>query len=180
MSFRFVEPWHAFLPRDGGHVLGFMGSGGKTSLQLLVAEVYGAEDIPTVLTTTTRCEVLPDLAAYTWTALQEVATADLPRRLYVHNGEAEPGKWAGLTPEEVDDLGALLPERIILAEVDGAAKQPLKLHRPGEPIWPRRTSLAFVVMGVGPVGGQIGKAVHRWGKVPFAPFADLKDYTVLE
>ena len=180
MTFGFADPWHVFLPREGGHVVGFMGSGGKTSLQRVVAEVYAAENIPTLLTTTTRCEVLPDLPALTWSALQEADPGSLPEQLYVHSGEGEPGKWAGLTAAQVDSLGARFPERIVLAEVDGAAKYPLKLHRDGEPVWPRRTSLAVVVMGVGAVGGQAGQKIHRWTTVPFAAFAGLPDYTVLE
>ena len=67
-----------------------------------------------------------------------------------------------------------------MAEVDGAAKRPVKCHRPGEPVWPQRTSLAFVVMGIGAVGGRIEAAVHRWAAVPFAPLTGLKDYALLE
>ncbi len=180
MSFDFVDPWHAFLPRDGGHVVAFMGSGGKTSLQQVISELYTEEDVPTVLTTTTRCEVLKGLPAVTWDDLQDTAPADLPSPVYVHNGEIEPGKWGGLTGTQVDELGRLLPDRIVLVEVDGAAKHPLKFFRPGEPVWPTRTSLALVVMGVAAVGGPVAEKIHRWGDVQFAPLAGLKDYAVLE
>ncbi len=180
MSFGFADPWHVFLPRDGGHVVSFMGSGGKTSLQQVVADVYGAESIPTLLTTTTRCEVLPDLPAMTWSELETADQTALPEKLYVHNGENEPGKWAGLSAEQVDTLGTLFPGRIVLVEVDGAEKSPLKLYKSGEPVWPSRTSLAVVVMGVGAVGGQAGEYIHRWGRCDFAPFAGLPEYTVLE
>ncbi len=180
MSFGFVDPWHLFLPRDKGHVLSFMGSGGKTSLLQFVAEVYAGEGIPTVLTTTTRCEVLPELRALTWAELQGTDVKTLPLRVYVHGGEIEPGKWGGLSAAQVDALGGLLPERIVLAEVDGAAKHPLKFYRADEPVWPGRTSLAVVVMGIGAVGGKVGAAVHRWGQMTFPPLAGLKDYSVLE
>ena len=80
MSFGFADPWHVFLPRDGGHVVSFMGSGGKTSLQQVVADVYGAESIPTLLTTTTRCEVLPDLPAMTWSGLETADQTALPEQ----------------------------------------------------------------------------------------------------
>jgi len=180
VSFGFVDPWHSFLPRDGGHVLGFMGSGGKTSLLRAIAEFYADQDTPTVLTTTTRSEILPGLTAYTWAELQVADLQTLPTVFYVHGGEIEPGKWGGLAADQVDALGGLLPDRVVLVEVDGAAKQPLKFYRPGEPVWPSRTSLAFVVMGVGAVGGRISAAVHRWGRVPFTPLADIKDYALLE
>lgn len=180
MSFGFIDPWHAFLPRDGGHVLGFMGSGGKTSLQLLIAEIYGVENLPVVLTTTTRCEILPDMAAVSWDELSHLDSEALPACVYVHGGEVEPGKWGGLTLAQVDDLGGIFPDRIVLVEVDGAAKHPLKIHRSGEPVWPTRTSLALVVIGVSAVGGPVGEKVHRWQKVPFAPLDSLKDYDLLD
>ncbi len=180
MSFGFADPWHAFLPREGGHVVGFMGSGGKTSLQRAVAEVYVAEGVPTLLTNTTRCEVLPEVVSLELSALVEADPDNLPASFYVHNGEVEPGKWAGLSPQQVDDLGARFADRVLLVEVDGAAKFPLKLHRPGEPVWPARTSLALMVMGVAAVGGQAGKRVHRWGQIPFPSWDGLPDHTVLE
>jgi len=180
VSFGFVDPWHLFLPREGGHILAFMGSGGKTTLMRTVADVYKREGYRTVLTTTTRCEVLAGLTALSWSELQRADANDLPAQIFVHTGEAEPGKWQGLAPDQVDQLGGILPTHVVLAEVDGAAKFPLKLYRKGEPAWPARTSLVFVVMGVGAVGGQIGKKVHRWGRIEFPPWAELAGYTVLE
>ena len=180
MSFSFVEPWHLFLPRDGGHVVAFMGSGGKTTLLQAAAAACAAAGGAAILTTTTRCEVLPGVAAVSWDELVSSGAAALPPVVYVHAGEAEPGKWAGLTPEQVDELGGLVPDRVVLVEVDGAAGLPLKLHRPGEPVWPGRTSLAVVVMGVGAVGSKAGGAVHRLGRVSLPPLADLRDHTVLE
>ena len=180
MSFGFVEPWHAFLPRDGGHVLSFMGSGGKTSLQQVVADVYAAESQPTVLTTTTRCEVLPNLPNLTWQEWQATDAASLPDYVYIHGGETEPGKWDGLTAEQVDRLSEALPDRILLVEVDGAAKHPLKFYREGEPVWPGRTSLALVVMGVAAVGGPIDSKIHRWGRIAFEPLQGLTDYALME
>lgn len=180
MSFGFVDPWHAFLPREGGHVIAFMGSGGKTTLMQTVAAIYEQAGIETVLTTTTRCEVLPSLPALRWGDLEHEDATALPAHFFVHDGEVEPGKWRGLVAEQVDRLGGLLPERVVLAEVDGAAKHPLKLYRAGEPVWPERTSLAVMVMGVDAVGGPIGQKVHRWGSIDFAPLAGLADHSLLD
>jgi probable selenium-dependent hydroxylase accessory protein YqeC len=179
MSFGFIEPWHLLLPREGGHLLGFMGSGGKTSLLLAAAAVYANDGVPTVLTTTTRCEVLPGMPQFSWAEMQAVAADDLPATFFLHDGLAAPGKWRGLAPEQVDALGGLLPERVVLAEVDGAAKLPLKLHRADEPVWPGRTSLAFVVMGVGAVGGRADQCVHRWGRGAQDWLVGLPGHTVL-
>ena len=61
MNFSFVDPWHSFLPREGGHVVALSGSGGKTALQRTLGEFYRAEGVPVVLTCTTRiiCNALP-------------------------------------------------------------------------------------------------------------------------
>ena len=58
MKFSFVDPWHGFLPREGGHVFALSGSGGKTSLMRALADWYAREGLPLVLTTTTRTEPL--------------------------------------------------------------------------------------------------------------------------
>jgi probable selenium-dependent hydroxylase accessory protein YqeC len=180
VSFGFLDPWHVFLPRDGGHVLSFMGSGGKTTLMQEVAGVYATQGIGTVLTTTTRSEVLADLEALTWEQLRAATPDTVPAPVFIHAGQGADGKWRGLTAAQVDALGGLLPERVVLAEVDGAAKHPLKLHRQDEPVWPERTSLAFVVMGVGAVGGRPDAAVHRWGRLSSPVLGELADHGPLE
>ena len=58
---------------------------------------------------------------------------------------------------------------VVVVEVDGAAKRPFKYYRAGEPVWPARTSLAVVVMGVGGVGERAGDVVYRLGR------ADARD-----
>ena len=180
MNFTFVDPWHLFLPREAGHVISLMGSGGKTTLMRIMAEVLRAEGIPVVLTTTTRSEPLADLPTVLYEDLLSVDHLGLPDVFFVHAGTAEEDKWAGLSPEEVDELGGLLPDRVVLAEVDGAAKLPLKLHREDEPIWPGRTSLGIVVMGAGAVGSKTGEVLHRFGRIPGPLPGDLQDWTVWE
>jgi probable selenium-dependent hydroxylase accessory protein YqeC len=178
LNFSFLDPWHLFLPREGGHLIAFMGSGGKTSLLLAFAGVYQAEGIPTILTCTTRSEPLPGVP------VRDLADLDsdhsLPASFFLRDGQTEDGKWQGLAPEAVDGLGRAFPDRVVLSEVDGSAKRPLKIHRPGEPVWPRRTSLAVLVMGAAAVGGFAEQNVHRLGRQVFAPLADLKQGSVLE
>ncbi len=170
-GFRFLDPWHAFLPLESGHVIGLCGGGGKTSLLRDLAARYGRAGLPVVVTTTTRCEVLD------WPELREAeagtATAavepDPTRPLFVHRGRTTDGKWAGLEPEEVDALGEALPGAVLLVETDGSAGKPLKLHRPDEPRWPGRTSLALVVMGLGAVGRPVADVLHRHGRLEPPP-----------
>lgn len=180
MNFGFVDPWHLFLPREAGHVISLMGSGGKTSLLVSLAEVCRADAMPVVLTTTTRSEPVFGVESVEFSALDKLAKDEFPEVFFLHDGMTADGKWAGLAPEAVDQLGGLFPERIILAEVDGAAKMPVKLHRPGEPVWPGRTSLAIIVMGTAAVGSATEKILHRFGRTKWPPLQDLEPWTVWE
>lgn len=180
MSFAFLDRWHSFLPRGGGHVVAFAGSGGKTSLMRAVAAVLATEGLTTVLTTTTNCEELTGVPALSWAEYQAREPGMVATGTFIHSGRGEPGKWGGLSAGQVDVLSEEIAGAVVLVEVDGAAKHPLKLYRLGEPVWPERTSLVIVAMGVAAVGGQAAAGVHRWGEIDWPPFAGLPDYTVLE
>jgi probable selenium-dependent hydroxylase accessory protein YqeC len=180
VNFGFVDPWHLFLPREAGHVVSLMGSGGKTSLLVSLAEVCRTSELPVVLTTTTLSEPVAGVEAVEVSSLENLETDDLPEVFFLHGGMTADGKWAGLEPGAVDDLGGLFPDRIVLVEVDGAAKMPVKLHRSGEPVWPGRTSLAIIVMGTSAVGSPTEKVVHRFGRQEWLPLQDLEPWTVWE
>ncbi len=180
LNFGFVDPWQRFLPREAGHVISVMGSGGKTSLLRVLADFYGENSLPVVMTTTTRSEPLPDLEAIELSDLAARSRASLPDVFFLHAGILPDGKWSGLSPDEVDGLGGILSDRIVLAEVDGAAKLPLKLHRRGEPAWPARTSLGIVVMGTAAVGSKTEDVLHRFGRLDWLPLEGLQPWTVWE
>ncbi len=169
MDYQFFEPWHLFLPREAGHVVALFGGGGKTSLLGAMAAVYREEGRPVVLTTTTRTEppAWPDLVALEWQDL--IGGAARPPAageplLFVRDGTHPDGKWRGLSAAAVDGLEAQLPGRVILVEADGSAGLPVKLHAPGEPVWPHRTSLAVAVMGLSAIGRPLGEVLHRQGR----------------
>ncbi len=157
MGFAFIEPWHAFLPREPGHVVAVCGSGGKTTLLAEVARVWAAEGLSAVATTTTRTAPVPGFTG----VVREAASGAPPAgtSLFLHAGAAPDGKWQGLSADQVDALAGL-----VVVEVDGAAGLPFKYYRPGEPVWPARTSLALVVMGVGGIGETAARVVHRLGR----------------
>lgn len=162
MQFDFLDPWDVFLPRDPGHVVAVSGSGGKSTLVGAIARLWAAEGRPALATTTTRTEPLADFVPATTDAAARSLPAGLP--VFRHDGVRPDGKWQGLSPDKVDRLEESLPGRLVVAEVDGAAKRPFKYYRVGEPAWPRRTSLALVVMGTGGVGERAGDVVHRLGR----------------
>lgn len=160
MSFSFVDPWHLYLPREGGHLVGISGSGGKTGFMQACAGQLAADHVPVIMSCTTRSEPLPGVEAY---AIDSPFPEPLPGSLiYLHDGLDSEGKWRGLDPEVLDRWMDRFPDRVWLVETDGAAKKPLKFYREGEPVWPARTSLAVVVMGVGGVGLKAGDVVHRF------------------
>lgn len=178
MNFSFVDPWHRFLPREGGHVIAVCGSGGKTSLLRRLAAHFGDENLPVVLTTTTRTEALEEFPVADLDDEQALAgVADQPA-FFVRGGIDEAGKWRGVSAPDVDAMGGRWPDRIVLVEVDGSAKKPLKFYRPGEPVWPERTSLAIVVMGLQGLDEPAAETVHRFGRVEYAPLADLGPTTL--
>jgi len=126
--------------------------------------------VPVAVTTTTRTEALqwPGLRLADW---EDVEGCRGEPFLFVRRGGLADGKWRGLEAAEVDRLGRLLPDHVVLVEADGAAKLPLKLHRDDEPVWPGRTSLAILVMGLSALGLPLAAALHRHGRIaaPWLP-----------
>jgi probable selenium-dependent hydroxylase accessory protein YqeC len=173
VNFSFVEPWHLFLPREGGHVVSLSGSGGKTSLLQVFARQLADEGILTIVTSTTRTEALAGFPVVDLAELSGRSRGSLPSQFFLRDGITSDGKWRGLSAEDVDRLVERFSDRVILVEVDGSAEMPLKFYQPGEPVWPHRTSLAVIVMSMAAVGEKAGGVVHRFGKQPFEPLADL-------
>ena len=173
LNFSFIDPWHDFLPRECGHVIGLCGSGGKTSLMIALSALYKQEGVPLILTTTTRTEPLVDVPVADVNDPDAVGlVADEPA-FFLHSGIGPEDTWLGLDPEAVDQLVVDHPDRLILVEVDGAGKHPVKYYRPGEPVWPSRTSLALVVMGLSAFGETARESVFRFGVQEFEPLVDL-------
>ena len=169
MDFEFIDPWHGFVPRDPGHVVAAVGSGGKTSILEVVHDLLLADGVPVAVTTTTRTEPL------SWGGLEALDYDRVPHgaldidapSVFIGRGcvpetAHADGKWRGLSPGEVDDLHAHCPGRVVLVEADGAAKHPLKLHRDDEPLLPSRTSLVLNIAGLSSVGRRASEVVHRF------------------
>jgi len=180
MNFQFLQPWHAFLPREGGHVISLFGGGGKTSLLAAWSQVYRTEHVSVAVTTTTRTEPLawPD-AVRNWSDLQSGAPEPGEEVVFVRQGVHSDGKWRGLSPTQVDNLNRLWTDRLLLVEADGSSGRPVKLHRKNEPVWPIHNSLAVAVMGLAAIGKPLNEVLHRHGTLatPFGPA--VADETIL-
>ncbi len=178
MNFSFVDPWHLFLPRDGGHVVALSGSGGKTSLLQVFAAQLVSEDVKAIFTCTTRTEALPGFPVYDLADVEASDPEHLPAHFYVRDSITKDEKWLGVEADDVDRLSSKFSDRVIVVEVDGSACLPLKFYQPEEPVWPRLTSLAVVVMGTSAVGEAAGDVVHRFDRQEFPPLKELKAHDV--
>jgi len=165
MEYQFLLPWHCFLPRGGGHLVSVFGGGGKTSLLKSWAALYRREKVPVAVTTTTRSEPLdwPDLAVREWRDVTEGTPLSSDELVFVRRGKYTDGKWRGLTGSQADHLVETWANRVVLVEADGSGGMPVKLHLPGEPVWPQRTSLAVAVVGLGAIGQAVGSVLQRHG-----------------
>lgn len=175
MEFQFFEPWHGFLPRTGGHVVAFMGGGGKSTLLTRCARVLAAEGTPSVVAATVPGGPPGDgplvRHAEILAAGPEGPAGESIIRL---DTDDDP-----LPPDEVDLLGSLLPGHVALVEIDSADGRPLRMPDAAEPRWPLRTSLAVVVMGVGAVGSPAGEVVAGFREGALGD-ADLATWTTWE
>jgi len=66
--------------------------------------------------------------------------------------DLERGKLIGLAPETIDEVARMGRFDRILVEADGARHHPLKAPGPNEPVFPRATGAAVIVIGASGVG----------------------------
>jgi probable selenium-dependent hydroxylase accessory protein YqeC len=64
-------------------------------------------------------------------------------------------KLRGVSPELINELGALDKVDHVLVEADGAARLPLKAPDENEPVIPSKTSLVVVVVGIDSLGVEL-------------------------
>lgn len=144
------------------------GSGGKTALvEALAAELAAAGERAALCTTTL---IYPPPArlcrpAWLWGEAtpppDEIAAALRPGEVLAVAQELnQAGKLTGLTPPQVAALAA--SGAWVVAEVDGAARKPLKAWATHEPVWPGGERLRVVVAGASGLGRPLGLDwVHR-------------------
>ena len=51
MSFGFAQPWHLFLPREGGHLVAIGGCGGREDFLSAMVAVYRDEGVAVAVAT---------------------------------------------------------------------------------------------------------------------------------
>jgi len=139
-----------FLGAGKGDVICFVGSGGKTSLMLMLARELTGYQV--AITTTTRMakDELPQ-----WLDAVELGGSPARGKLETALGKGrfpvivysktENGKIIGVSGETVDAMHKVTD--IVLVEADGARGLPVKIPKPTEPVIPGSTTKVVVVYG---------------------------------
>jgi probable selenium-dependent hydroxylase accessory protein YqeC len=139
-------------------VTAVIGSGGKTSLLRLLGGEIAAAGQGVLLCTTTKIVPFPGLPCVTEPGFAPMAAAAKKDRLLCGGRLLENGK---LTAPDVplSDLADMFD--YVLVESDGAARRPLKAHKPHEPVIPQESNRVIWVVGASGLGKPILAAAHR-------------------
>jgi len=165
LTFGFLENWHGFLPDEGGHVVTLRGGGGKTSLMEVLSTVFVAAGVPVAVARDGADSPLdwPGLMRCPLNALH----TGYPR---LHIAAAD-GGTGGVTPEQADELGGVLPDHVLLYEADSGASRPAMISNAG--VLPTRTSLLITVCGLDVVGQPAAKLFADADRIPDAWLTEL-------
>ena len=139
-----------------------IGGGGKTSILFQLAQEGRELGHGVVVTTTTRMGFPHQHSAW----LSPVAWGDKPGGaqvpfIYGRNLLAE-DKVAGVSPQQLDELGTLNAHSALLYEADGSRGRPIKIHGPHEPVVAGCTTHTLVIMGMSAWGQPLdAHTAHR-------------------
>ncbi|MCB9474985.1 MAG: putative selenium-dependent hydroxylase accessory protein YqeC [Candidatus Delongbacteria bacterium] len=146
-----------------GARIALFGAGGKTSLLHALGQEFAREHARVLLSSLTKA--VPDERFPLLVLNDDTPPASLPftpaeRLLALLRSGHTPGKHAGLEPEQLRQSCELAD--LCIFENDGAAKHPLKVHRPPDPRVPDWSTHCVILVGAevldAPIGGGL---VHR-------------------
>lgn len=142
---------------EKGHVISFVGAGGKTSLMLAFAKEFTKNGAKVLVTTTTHIE-RPDRKVW-------AQTCDEVQKLWESGSYAVVGSACG--EEKLQALQGNELERfmsmadIVLLEADGAKHMPCKVPATHEPVIPGACDIVIGVMGMDALGKPIEDVCFR-------------------
>lgn len=154
------RPFEEF--RTTGRCISVIGSGGKTTFLHWLAD-----HLPGRVILTTSTHILPfpgipliDVSRMDRDQVIAAVRSALSENRAVCLGKSEPsGKLAD--PSSVLPFEDLLAEADhLLVEADGAARLPLKAHRPWEPVIPACSDLTVCLAGASGLGRPVSEACH--------------------
>lgn len=151
-----------------GSIITAVGGGGKTTLLKVLAQELIAENVPIIITTTTKIfppENHEDLFLINQFSREYIKERLLERPVkngFIYLGKEinDEGKIIGFESYQVDLLKGLFP--FILVEGDGSLGKGLKAPRKDEPVIPAETDVLCPVIGLKVMGKPLTKEyVHR-------------------
>ncbi len=177
-----LKLWELLWPGTVGPVA-FIGGGGKTTALARLGREAGTTGADLLLTVTTRWGDPPSVPGAAFRRADDRARpgslAEGPGTIIL-SGPWLPdiGKHDGLTPEAVDVLTSLRPERALAVEADGSAGRPFKVPGPHEPVVPTCCLTVVCVSGADALGARADReTVHRLDR--FTALLDTGPGTVI-
>lgn len=144
----------------GRGVTAVIGSGGKTSLIAALAR-----ELPGTVALTTTTHVMPFAGVTTLDGSDAgavAATLERERVVCVGAPAGEKDRAAGkLSAGALDPAALAQLADHVLVEADGSRGLPLKAHAPWEPVVPKVSSQAILVVGASGFGRPVREVAHR-------------------
>lgn len=143
--------------KEKGHIISFVGAGGKSTWMYRMAEYYSAKGYRVLVTTTTHI-CIPKGDA--WVKSLEEAEKRWSRGKYAVAGEeAENGKMSSLEIEKLQNY--IKRAEVVLIEADGAKKMPCKVPAEHEPVLLPESDIVIGVMGLDSLGKPLKEVCFR-------------------
>ena len=139
--------------------LAVVGSGGKTSIIMRIAEEQKALGKKVLVLTTTHMYAPKQYGVFSGLS-GDVKKALLTDGIAIVGEKADSGKitWAG---DELYRKVAPMAD-IVLIEADGSKRLPLKFPNESEPVIPPDADIILTVSGLSAIGRLGNEACHRW------------------
>jgi probable selenium-dependent hydroxylase accessory protein YqeC len=136
-----------------------VGSGGKTSVIMRLAEEQKALNKKVLVLTTTHMYTPQQYGVFSG-VVADVEKALQTNGIAIVGKETDGGKITWLGDELYDKIEQLAD--IILIEADGSKCLPLKYPNESEPVIPSDIDIILVVSGLSAIGLPAKEACHRW------------------
>ena len=136
-------------------ITAIIGSGGKTTLMMLLARQLPGRRIVCTTTKIYRPAHLPVSPGDSAAEIDRL----LSRFGCICLGQEVPGGKLSAPALPVEALTELAD--YVLVEADGSHRLPLKAHMPGEPVIPPQVRQVLLVLGLSGIGRPVAQAAHR-------------------
>ncbi len=139
--------------------IALVGSGGKTSIIMRLADEQKALGKKVLVLTTTHMYVPKQYGVFSGLAA-DIETALAANGTVITGKEADCGKITWIGDELYREIAPMAD--IILIEADGSKRLPLKFPSESEPVIPPDADIILAVSGLSAIGKRGIDACHRW------------------